>query len=155
MRHNHAVIYSYSNSYEDELGIYPAAKGFVGGLCNFKTRIGFDTMLQALSVAESNDVANRVEIITWHWTRVAQRLCHPQLLNQENSEGDVNITVSIRRDVRYVLIIEKEGVFRRLIESKFYEYVYETLSCHLTVFQASPVHYAHWLRFDYLSTAIP
>ena len=90
-----------------EMGIVPSSKGFISGYIKFRFRKNSneDTSWVDCSEDSSDDQFKAGTTISFGWTAWA----------------DEELDIFVPDNVKYLVVIEKEGIFRRLTQDKFFE----------------------------------
>lgn len=96
--------------------IIPSMKGFVSGMIifTFKDEICDRNPILVDNIKEisSDKIINSP--ICWKWTYLAQT-------NSINSRiTNTTLHIQVPKNVQYLILIEKEGVYNRLCDDKFY-----------------------------------
>lgn len=100
-------------------------KGKVSGLINFEFHIHphedqvHDHIITSRIV--SNFLQDHAVPISWHWTIVGQNHLHPNRSNMKGIYKQMTVDIKVHPDVRYILVIEKEGVFDNLTKYKLFK----------------------------------
>ena len=106
----------------DEMNIIPATKGIIGGKIRFRFHL-VDQYKQSASTLDTGFpvTASDINMSAWY-DCISSGIASDGVVISHlwSSRKDDEVEIEITSDVRCVMVIEKEGVFHRLCEDRFY-----------------------------------
>lgn len=106
------------------MNVIPMGKGYVAGKLSFSfcptyaSSQGANDSQSTFQISTGKLETLPATLIEWKWTHCAQYELHP---NRSSIQQLCYVTVTIDPSVKAIIVVEKEGVFSRLISSSFTE----------------------------------